>query len=516
MSTEPNGEQTPEEPRRGYAKTAGRGLSWTAMATLVLKVMLLGSHIVLGYLLSEDDFGLYGMAIGFAALVKGFQDGGVNHLLIKEGADAFRRLAGPCLWISGSINFVLAGALAAGSVPLAHALGEPKLAPLMVVVALALVFGTVRSVMMARLLIGLRYDLHAKIHLCTGFIQYSLMVVFALMGMGAMSLLLPLAIAALFESVVSWIIVRRWFQMTGPRLWMWPGLLRQVWWLLLGAMAVKLSIHGDFLVAGLFLPAAVLGLYVFAFRMVGQVSALLLGNLRNVLMPIMSRLKEEPERQGAALARVCRTMMLISSVGVLAFAIVIGDIEAAIWGGQWAAAVPAMQIIAAVFPLRSLLGIVNSVQLAQGSYRAYFVYVLIQAVGVMVGVAVMALTVGTATSLAVGMALGTLAVCPALTILQLRQRAQTWGTVAGALVPYPIAVGMALVVWALHRAVPMATPTGLLTIDALLWAGLWSVFYGLLMGLTFRLGLSAAVRDAIRIAPGRAETVAVRLLRYRQ
>ena len=63
-----------------------------AMTTGVGKASALAAQIVLGWILFEDDWGLYALTLSVAALLQLLRNGGIGHVLIQRGPDAYAAL----------------------------------------------------------------------------------------------------------------------------------------------------------------------------------------------------------------------------------------------------------------------------------------------------------------------------------------------------------------------------------------------------------------------------------------
>ena len=80
-----------------YGKTASRGVIWTSLANGLGRFTAFIAQWVLGYLLSDEDFGVYAIAISASSLVLAFQNAGFPRVLVQRGAE-FERLGRP-IWI---------------------------------------------------------------------------------------------------------------------------------------------------------------------------------------------------------------------------------------------------------------------------------------------------------------------------------------------------------------------------------------------------------------------------------
>jgi PST family polysaccharide transporter len=108
----------------------------------------------------------------------------------------------------------------------------------------------------------------------------------------------------------------------------------------------------DNVIVGRFLGAEMLGLYGRAFQVVTMPTKLLGVGLLNVLFPIMSRIKTEPERLSRAFLRSIRAVAIVGLPFSLLTAILAPEIVYILLGRQWEAVVVPFQLLSAAIVFR--------------------------------------------------------------------------------------------------------------------------------------------------------------------
>src|SRR5262249_18452152 len=176
-----------------------------------------------------------------------------------------------------------------------------------------------------------------------------LSVLFAVLGFGAYSFVLPALVTAPAVTAALLALARpplrlapEWGRWRGPAGAGGGG----------GALAACRIIsyailQGDYILLGLFCPAEVVGLYYFAYTFSAQAVVLLGNNVVGVLFPSLSLLREEPLRQRAAFLRAARLLMALMVPASLLLVAVAGPAVHLVFGDKWAAAVPVIQVLAA-------------------------------------------------------------------------------------------------------------------------------------------------------------------------
>lgn len=497
----------------GYAKTAGIAAAWLALTMIVIKLLGAGSLFVLGFLLDRADFGVYAIALASAALVRAFQSGGVQHILVRSGEEEYARLAPQCLWISVALNMAIAAILVGVAPSIAMANDEPQLKQMMYVIASTVLISAARPVMYAKILIDLRYSLQARLNIWMSFIQYAGMIVLAVLGFGPLSFVLPLLAVAAIETVVLLRVVGLPSGRKLPSLALWPPILVQSQWLLLAAAADALHTHGDKMFIGTIVNTETVGVYAFAYMIAFQALALLSMRLREMLFPILSKFKEDIARQASAVTRTLSALMMITAPAMIGISITFPALEQALYDGKWAGAVIATQILCAIIPLRSLITLINSWNMAMGAFKTQFLVLLACGVTTVAGSLAGAFIGGTATSIAIGVGAANLAMFPTMMIAQLRNRGVSWAKVFGAFKPYLLAVGLGAPAWIglphLFAALQIQSGRVLPLLVACVVAGV----YGLVYAGIIRVMLPDQLRDTLSIVPGGLGEKAVKALR---
>lgn len=387
-----SGTVTPPKPARQKSEAlggkVGRGMSWMASATLIVKILSFASTIVLGRLLSEDDYGVYGMAMGLSAFAQVLRDGGMRRILIQKQAHRYAGLSGPMYWFSGSFNMAAGVLLGAAAFPLAWLYDEPELAGVLLATAVSIPLTTAMGVYRAKMAVDLQFRQLAAMNTYGAVVRYASMILFAMLGFGALSFTLPLVAMSIFEGAYGYWATRDSPWRRSPRFRLWPALWSKAKWIVLGTLAMATLRQGDYFVFGLlkarqWLSTGAVGQYVFAFQIAVQINVLVAVNLQAVLFPALTKLVHEPMRYVQAVLRATRVMMLVGSVFGLGLACVMSPLESLLWDGKWAESVGAVMWMAAFFPMRLLTSVLNSAQMSRGRFKEWFWLTLLQGVGMM-------------------------------------------------------------------------------------------------------------------------------------
>lgn len=361
-------------------RAVGRGMSFTAANSILSKLISFLAFTVLGWLLTDHDFGLYAMAFSIAAFLQVFRDGGVVQLLIQRGEKEYETLLGPVFWMAFTFNAATACVLAVIGPIVATQKGEPMLASLIWVLAATLPLATPSIVLQARLQMDLRFGYLAGVSLGSSVIRYGGTIGLALAGFGPLSFVIPMPVMAVYEGVAYYLAVGQTPWKRRPRVRVWRELFAQSKWLIFFSLSVAALNQGGYLIIGVIVAVEHVGVFAFAYQLISQVDALL-GTLGTVLFPALARLNSDRARQNKATLRAIRILMFLACPAALGLAAIVGPLEQMLWHGKWHDAVWPVQAMAVFYAARILITVPNAGLQARGLFRANAVLTLLAGVG---------------------------------------------------------------------------------------------------------------------------------------
>lgn len=325
----------------GVGSRSAVGFLWMLAQTVGARLFSAIGQVFLARLLTPRDFGLVGLANTLFMIALVVVNPGIEDILVSKGRQ-LHRWVNAAFWMS--LCFALIGAF--GMVALAP-LGAwmydaPKLPELVAILALNAFLMGILTVPQARLRSQLQFRVLATSGVITAFFHVVMAVSLAWLGVGAVAFVLPLPL------------------MTGIRLvWLWRATRPQLFWhlqlrrwkrlmpdtaALFGGRALGACVsQGDYIILGLFTNTVEVGLYYFAFNLSRQVVQVFTNNMSNVLLPALSTLKAEPERQMKAALRASSMLALFTVPLCAGQAVLAGPLIRLFFGQQWLEAIPVMQ-----------------------------------------------------------------------------------------------------------------------------------------------------------------------------
>lgn len=395
-------------PSGSMSKVVGKGMTWVMLATVISKVGAFLPFIYIPKFMAPGEVGLAAMAAAVAALVTWIRDGGVRDLLIQRGETEYHRIEGAAFWLATAVNVLGFAVLAtlAFAIPLI-AEGNAGLLSKVVqymgggggqppeqwrnpaLVSLLLTWGvwmpvqTVASLLIARLQMLLRFGNTSTISTVSSLFRSVLTVVLAWQGWGPISVVLPMIACAVLEGAWAFFLLRDRLWKGGPSLAKWPSILGSTKWIMFGVLATNLFDWAGVLASSFQVHADVLGRYTFARNIPMQIYVILSFNLRLVLFPALSRIKDDPDRLRDATLRAMRVQMLLAAPLCVGLALVCEPLILALWANQpeWHQAALAASILSIFFAFRTTFGLTTSVLIAAGKFKAWALLTLVEGIG---------------------------------------------------------------------------------------------------------------------------------------
>lgn len=381
---------------------AARGALATGVAQAVRVAIQLASVVLLARLLAPSDFGVFGMVAPIYGFVMMFQDLGLTQATIQK-SDITPQQLSALFWINFGVSVALGLGLMLSSPLVAWFYGEPRTIAIVIAFGVMMIVAGLGSQHMALLNRNMRFGLLSLID-----------------GLGATAGLAASLIVAVF-SPTYWALVAGSLAMTlTPTLMAWinlrwmpgrpaktPG-MESILQFGTGITGFNLSNffarNLDNILIGRVSGETALGLYDRAYKLLLYPLQQVTGPIGRVMLPVLSRLNQDPERYRRAYLNVLSQMLLLMVPGV-AWMIISSDLLVqALLGAKWQAAAPifgALGFAALVQPINSSTGwLYISQGRAQGYMKWGLLFSAISVTSFLIGLPWGAL--GVATAYAIG------------------------------------------------------------------------------------------------------------------
>jgi O-antigen/teichoic acid export membrane protein len=334
----PPAQQDSESRRgRGLARTALRGTAWVGASRLSGKILFFLSTVLLARMLDQEDFGVAAYAITVIALFSAIPGLGLGPALIYYRDD--QRVLSTGFWLglmAGGLGFALMWTLA----PLTeHLFGDQRAVDVTRALGLVFPFEAMRNVHATILSKRLDFKRRFVPELVQATTKGGLAIALAMLGFGYWSLIWG-AVAAAVVGVPAWFRAARW----RPDLHFDTGEARRL--MAFGGHVVAVNLMGalirnlDYLLVGRLLGAAVLGVYVLAFRIPDLLIRNLCVLLGQVLLPLYARVKEDSEAVRETFVATTSYVFALTAPMAIGMILVAEPLVLSIFSEKWIDVVP--------------------------------------------------------------------------------------------------------------------------------------------------------------------------------
>jgi len=335
--------------RDALAGNAISGLAWGAIGGLVGKAAAFAVQIYLGWILTKEDFALYAVVTACTTVTAGLIKGGTQRILIQRNA-RYAELFWIVLVMSFGFNALVCVLLAAAALPVAHFYHAPGVAPMLLIIGLATVISTPGYVFHAKLAGQLRFATIQRLAICSHVVRNASTALFAFLGLGALSFVLPVLVIAVTDTLLAWRVAGEMpARRPVNRALAWD-VFRDSRWMMIGTFAAALIQNGSNMGVTAMGSARELGIYFFAFQLTFALASLVGGTLQSVIVPTLVRIGDDVARQRKGFERAVSTAAVGASFIALVLIIVAPPMVNLLWAGKWDEAIPVVQVLALGIP----------------------------------------------------------------------------------------------------------------------------------------------------------------------
>lgn len=349
-------------PESGPLRLAGqvrRGLAWSAVSTITLRLGTFVLGIVLARILAPDQFGAYAVALTVQGVLLTLADLGLSTDLVRSvNPDERAPTVATFGLVSGG---VLAGSMALTSTMIAEAFGTPEAAPAVKVLSITLLLAGAGVVPYAMLLRRLAQKTLFGIAAVDFVVSTVLTLSLLAEGWGVMALVVSRVVT---QALV--LVLQFRYAHVRPRY----GLDRRLWRSVLAfgapvALANLLSwavINVDNLIVARVLGTTALGFYALGFNVANWPMTAIGQVVRSVALPALARAGQS---RGVFVQAVALTWALALPAGMM-LAVLASPLIHVVYGAQWSTAAVALAALGVFGSLRVIFDLFAAFLYARG------------------------------------------------------------------------------------------------------------------------------------------------------
>jgi PST family polysaccharide transporter len=333
------------------------GIFNSGIVQIVQVLCQIGSVVVLSRLLPPSDFGLLAMVGPVCGFVGLFQDLGLSQATIQKPAltddevNAF-------FWINVAAGAVLTVAVVAISPLVGWYYREPRVVALTAAMGLLILVGATANQPGAILRRRMEFGIGALIGVLGAVVGLAVSIIMALAIKNYWALFFGTA-AASFVSVGGVWIAAGWLPSRPRRVPGLRGMLKFGAGVTTANVAAFLSMNTDNVLIGWKWGEHVLGLYDRAYKLLLFPIARIIGPVMGTLVPVLSRLADEPERYSRIFLKTLALLTLATWPGIVWAIVLKGVLVRTLLGAQWGEA-------AIIFGPLAVAGLVQAVNNSMG------------------------------------------------------------------------------------------------------------------------------------------------------
>lgn len=343
---------------------AVKGVFWSAMQKWGEQSISFVVFLVLARLLGPEVFGLVALSSIYLAFIQTFLDQGFAEAIVQR-QDVEDEHLDTAFWVSICTSLLLTVLSFTGAGLVANIFKEPQLVPIVQWLSLSFILRGLNSVQAAILRRRMDFKSLAVRSLIGIVVGGGVGVVMAYMGCQAWSL-----VGQQLSNLVIGVPLMWWVSDWRPGFKISGKHFKDLFSFGINVTGFNLlnffNRRSDNLLIGFYLGSLALGYYNIAYRLLEIMTQLLTNITAQVAVPAFARLQSEPERVRQGFYRVTQLTSLISFPSFLGVAVLAPQIVPVLFGDEWLASIPVMQVLCIVGILQSLFFFNSSVLLAMG------------------------------------------------------------------------------------------------------------------------------------------------------
>ena len=335
---------------RGLLNTGGtlfqrviQGGFWVTVSSTGERLLGLIRTIVLARLLLPEDFGLLGIALTLISGVHAFTITGLRAAIIqrKDVDDVVLSTA----WLIGVIRgVILCGFLVAAAPVAAYFFNEPRVTPIIQLLALNQIFKGLQNVGLFLLDKELDFKQRTYFDLWAGVLTTTVSITAAFILQNVWALVIGEMAGSIIRLILSYRI-----QPFRPRFRFDKKIAKELFdfgkHILSTRVILFFLLQGDDVAVGKFLGTGALGHYTLAYQLANLPATAISGSIASVTLPAYAKKQDDPKALRSAYLRTVSLLGLIALPASAILILIAPELVETLYGETWLPMVPAMQVL---------------------------------------------------------------------------------------------------------------------------------------------------------------------------
>lgn len=332
-----------------------KGVIWSFVDNIGNQGITFLVGIVLARLLSPEEYGLIGIITIFIAIFNSIVDSGLSNALIRK--EKITEQDYNTVFISNMVISIVLFVVMYLSAPLiASFFEQPLLTALTRAMSFIIIVNALAIIHRTKLVKCIDFKTQTKISVASSIISGAIGIYMAIIGMGVWSLVGQLVVRQVLNTVLLW-VASKWY----PKLqFSWRSFkeLFGFGWKLMASCLIDTIWREIYqIVVGKFYSAATLGQYARAHQFSSIFSSNITAVIQRVSYPVLSSIKDDPERLKQAYRKVLKITMFITFVLMFGLAATSRPLIVVLLGDQWMEAASFLPILCfqmVLYPLHAI------------------------------------------------------------------------------------------------------------------------------------------------------------------
>jgi lipopolysaccharide exporter len=317
------------------------GATWVVLQRLTMRVIGLISTIILARLLVPEDFGLIALATTLLAVLETMLELGFDLALIqRQSAD--RSMYDTAWTLSIARGILTAILFVATAYPLAHFYNDPRLAPVVLWLAVIAVLNGFQNIGIVEFRIELRFEQEFRMLVWSKVAAFFVTVLLAFLWRDYRAL-----VAGIITGKTMLFVLSYTMHSYRPRLSLRGAMpfLHFSKWLFLNNFIVLIRQRIDTFVVGKLSSATALGHYAVAFEISNLATTELISPITRALFPGFAKMQGDPRRLAEAFVTSLGIMFFLGAPLAVGVGLIAEHIVHLALGAQWLPVVPLIQVL---------------------------------------------------------------------------------------------------------------------------------------------------------------------------
>ena len=358
----------PDASSRNVGARTAIGAGWLIAWRMVTRSLGMVSTLVLARILVPADFGLVAMATAFSGAVEAFSELGLLEALVRR-PDTERAAYNTAFTMQVGRGLATGGVIAVSSPALSTWFAEPRLVPVLLVLAALAVVSGFENIGIVEFRRALQFNIEFKLQFVPRICQFAVTIAAAWLLRSYWALLIGIAVSKLTRLAMTYAIhsyrprlaLSRWRELVGFSFWTWAS-----------TIAVLVWERCDAFILGPALGAGALGIYMLAEELAVLPITELVAPASRALFAGFSIMQNQGTKLVSVALPVISGLLMVVLPLAIAVSATAGQIVVVLLDQKWYGARPLISIFAWLCVFSPFSFVSSTVLIAHGAVRRNF------------------------------------------------------------------------------------------------------------------------------------------------